>query len=191
MRSRVKPRNPRSALSQQRRNTFRIASTGWRELTAIQRQSFIDNAITPGAAFDLYIKSNINLSLIDLPFITTYTISAAPAAMPFDITSLNDSNFFIVPSSVIVLVPVDCSLLIYATKANSQSVSFTNDSSFSPVISFPAGTDLSAGVDIINEWESRFGEMPPAARVCIKPYVFNTINGSRSVASKVCSNTTE
>lgn len=186
IRSRVSPRNPQSNYQQLRRGEFGFISASWRALTSIQRQTFIDAAITPPAALNLFIQANVNLSLIDEPLIASYVPSSAPAAMPIEITDLSVGSFKIKASGSTTIVPAGTTLLVFATYEKPPTKIFTNPSQFSPVIHYPAGTDLSSPTDISTEWISRFGIQRPNKQICIKSALIDTSNGFRTDTTMNC-----
>lgn len=186
IRTRVSPRNPQTNYQQLRRGEFGYISALWRTLTSVQRQTFIDAATTEPEALKLFIQSNVNLSLIDMPIIDTYTQQTAPDAMPMQINDLNPESFQVSASGAVTTVPADTKLLLYATTDKYPTRIFTNPSEFSPILSWDEGTDLSVLTDVINEWNDRYGVMRINRRICIKQRLINKINGLSGPESIIC-----
>ena len=153
IRTRVSPRNPQTKDQQLRRGEFGYLSAGWRFLTSVQRQTFIDAASTPPAALNLYLQSNVNLTLIEEPTITDYVPSSDPGTMPIDFSTAEPGNLSIIASGSPTTVPAGTKLLIQITYQKAPTRIFTNPSEFSPVISFDEGTDLSTATNVITECE--------------------------------------
>jgi len=180
IRTRVTPRNPQSSYQQLRRGAFGFISATWRNLTDIQRQTFIDAALTPPAALNLYIQSNVNLTLIQEPVINSYTTSPAPDEMIVEIYQLTPTSFKIRATGATTTVPAGHSLLIFATYEKEPTKIFTNPSQFSPIISFPAGTDVSVPTDITAAWQARYGQLREGFKICIKSATIDITNGNRT-----------
>lgn len=186
IRTRVSPRNPQTKYQQLRRGQFGYLSSGWRFLTAPQRQTFIDAAITPPAALNLYLQSNINLTLIEEPTITDYIPSSDPGAMPIEFTQAEPGNLFIKATTGPTTVPAGTKLLVQITYQRPPTRIFTNPSQYSPVISFDEGTDLSSPVNVITEWTARYGVFLPDKRLCLKSALIDKSNGLRGEESINC-----
>ena len=180
IRTRTSPRNPQTSYQQSRRGTFGYTSGGWRNLTPSQRQSFIDAAVTESEALNLFIATNVNLSLIGIPQVNTYVPAATPPLMEIDITYLDFETLEVQAAGLVTVVPSDTTLLITATKANAQTINFFNRSAYSIVIGFGAGFDLSTPANIMPQWNIRYGSMPASCRISIKSTLINHNNGGRS-----------
>src|SRR5215207_1934497 len=70
--TRVSPNNPQTQYQQLRRMDFGFVAASWRELTSLQRQTWVDGAVTEPEAFNLFVASNINLILAGETMITDY-----------------------------------------------------------------------------------------------------------------------
>lgn len=190
IRTRVSPRNPRTNYQQLRRGEFGFISSLWRGLDAVQRQTFIDAASTPRAALNLFIQSNVNLTLIEEPTISSYSAATTPALMPIGIIAVSPAAFLIAAVSGLQIVPTATRLLIYVTFGKALTQVFTNPSQYSPVLSFPAGFDISLPIDIIAEYNTRFGQLPADSLLGLKSVLVSTINGTRG-AEFITSSTSE
>lgn len=180
VRTRVTPRNPRSTYQQLRRGEFGYLSASWRNLTSIERQTFIDAAATPPQALNLFLQSNVNLTLINEPTITTYIPGTEPSTMQIDLVSANNGAVIIQASGGITTVPTGTKVLIQMTYRKPETRIFTNPSQYSPIVSFDEGTDLSIAQNIIAEWQARYGQMQPTGLLGLKANVIDKTNGSRS-----------
>jgi hypothetical protein len=189
IRTRVSPRNPQTNYQQLRRGEFGYISALWRTLTSVQRQTFIDAASTPPAALNLFIQSNVNLSLIEESIIDTYVPSSDPGSMDIEFTQADTTALKIKATGGTTVVPAGTKLLVQVTYLKLPTKIFTNPSQYSPVISFNEGTDLSAPTDILTEWQSRYGIMKADMRLCLKANLIDKSNGLRGADSVNCTNT--
>lgn len=188
VRTRVKPRNIQSNYQQLRRGEFGFISSLWRTLDAVQRQTFIDAAGTLPAALDLFIGSNVNLTLINEPIITDYIPGAVPLSMAIDITSATAVEFNLLATGAITTVPAGNKLLIQATNTRFITGIFLNPSMFSPIVDFDEGEDMSVIHDVITNWNDRYGQLNAGLRICIKSALIDKINGTRGPEIIFCIN---
>lgn len=179
VRTRVTPKNPQSQYQQLRRGAFGYLSAGWRFLTAPQRQSFIDAALTPPAALNLFLQANINLTLIEVPTITDYVPSADPGTMQIEFDTADPTVMLIKATGATTIVPAGTKLLLQVTYQKAPTKIFTNPSQYSPVISFDEGTDLSIPTDILSAWQVRYGQITVGKRLCLSSAVIDKSNGRR------------
>jgi len=177
VRTRVSPRNPQSTYQQLRRGEFGFLSATWRSLTSVQRQTFIDAASTPPAALNLYLQSNVNLTLIEEPIITTYIPSATPDEMEIEIIDATPSTLTFRAVGAVTTVPTGTKLLFYSTNTKPQSRIFTNPSEYSPIVSFDEGTDLSTATDVISNFNARFGQLTADKLLGFKVRLIDKSNG--------------
>jgi len=186
IRTRVSPRNPQSQYQQLRRGEFAYLSAGWRNLTTLQRQSFIDAAGTPGQGFNLYLSANINATLIEEPLITDYVASAVPGTMTVEFQTVSPEEMPIIATGGTTTVPAGTRLLVQVTYPKLPTKIFTNPSQYSPVLSIDEGTDLSTPMDIITQWQNRYGQLPLNRRICLKCNLIKKSNGLRGADSINC-----
>lgn len=189
VRTRVSPRNPQTQYQQLRRGEFGYLSASWRNLTPAQRQTFIDAASTPPAALNLFLQANVNLTLIEEPTIDSYTVTSDPGTMPISFVDASPTSILIKASGSPTTVPAGTKLLLQVTYLKAPTKIFTNPSQYSPVISFDEGTDLSAPVDILTEWQARYGVLVPDKRFCLKSALIDKSNGLRGADSVNCTTT--
>lgn len=189
IRTRVSPRNPQTTFQQLRRGEFGYISALWRTLTSVQRQTFIDAAGTPPAALNLFIQSNVNLSLIEQPIISTYVATAAPSSMNIIIDEFTPTTLLIKATGGTTTVPAGCVLLVQMTSLRGTSQIFTNPSMYTPIAAFDEGTILSSNTNILTDWQNRFGIMSIDKRSCLKSAVIKKSNGTRSIENINCINT--
>lgn len=186
IRTRVSPRNPQSNYQQLRRGEFGFLSAGWRYLSSIERQSFIDNAPSPGAGLNFYLQANVNLTLINQPIITTYVPSSDPGSMTVEFVEATPDILTVQATGGTTVVPAGTKLLVQVTFQKQPQKIFTNPSMYSPVLSFDEGTDLSIATDILTEWQARYGVLSPDKRVCLKANLINKSNGRRGADQVNC-----
>ena len=188
IRTRVSPRNPQTKYQQLRRGEFAFLSAGWRFLTSAQRQTFIDAAGTPPGALNLYLQSNINLTLIEEPVITDYIPSSDPGDMEIQFDDVSPTSMTIKATDAPTIVPAGTKLLLQITFQKAPTKIFTNPSQYSPVISFDEGTDLSVPVDILSAWTARYGVLLPDKLLCLKSALIDKTNGLRGAELINCTN---
>jgi hypothetical protein len=186
LRGLAKPRNPQTQLQQLRRGDFRFMSSSWRNLTSIQQATWISAAGTIPEALRLFIGSNINLILVGIPAITSYSPQTTPVTFPVQIDSLSPIAFEITASGATTTVPADNSLLIYATDDARQTDTYINPSQYTPIKTFVTGTDMTASHDLIINWFHQYGIMHLSRRICLKSVLINTISGQRGTESIIC-----
>lgn len=189
IRTRVSPRNPQSTYQQLRRGEFANISSTWRTLSTMQRQSFIDAAVTEPEALNLFISTNVNLSLIDEDIVSEYLPFSAPGSLSISIISITPAEFIIQATGSPSIVPADTKMLLYATTDKPPTRIFTNPSEFSPILSFDEGTDLSLLTNVINAWNLRFGVLRADRQICIKTVLIDKRNGQRGAEAIICSPT--
>lgn len=186
LRSRVSPSNPQSYYQQLRRGMFAYLTESWRFLSEIERSSWV-SLLNPGISpFNLFVQSNINLSLLNLPPISTYVEVSQPVAFPLAISELSPPSFSVLASTGLSIVPAGRQLLIFATSEKEQSQIFTNPSMYSPIVAFGPGTDMALAQSIASAWVERFGQFTSAKRICIKSVLIAQSSGQRSTDSIVC-----
>lgn len=186
IRTRVIPRNPRTQLQQLRRGEFGFITQTWRTLTPTQRATWIDAAPPGMQGINFYVQSNVNLIISGSTPTDTFTPGATPIDFPLVIASLAPPVFTIVASTPANIVPAGFNLVLSATPERPQSQLFTNDSSFSVLTSFASGSDFSAPDNIAFYWNQRFGDFTSHARISIKTFLINGVNGSRGPISESC-----
>ena len=186
IRTRVSPRNLQSTYQQLRRGEFAFLQQSWRNLSDYDRQTWIDNAPDGLQGINFYLSCNINLTLINQAVAPAYEPAAVPAIFELQINNLGDGIFTISAAGGLSVVPDNTYLLLQATYEKLPTKIFTNPSQFSPIISFPPGTDLSTPVDISADWISRYGQFTTGKRICLKSNLVNQVNGLRSGDFIVC-----
>ncbi len=186
IRTRVSPRNPQTYYSQLRRGEFAFLQEGWRYLSSTDRQTWIDNAPAGVSGINFYLSSNINLTLIELAPVAAYETATTPDAFEISILTIGSGIFTIEASGTTTTVPPGQSLLLQATAEKAPTKIFTNPSQYSPIITFPTGTDLSSPIDIASAWIDRYGQFTTDKRICLKTNLISTVNGSRSEDFIIC-----
>lgn len=188
IRTRVSPQNPQTEYQQLRRGEFGYIAQRWRTLTSTEQMTWITAAGSIPQAVRLFIQVNVNLSLIEIPIISSYTAGPLPDPFPLDIITLDGIVFEVQAPVAPYIVPAGTTLLLFATYEKKQTKIFTNPSEFSPIASFPAGTDFTGPIDILALWEARYGVIHNNLRLCIKTVVIDNTNGARSADSIQCVN---
>lgn len=191
VRTRVSPRNPQSTFQQLRRGEFGFLSASWRGLSPVDRQTFIDNAASPGAALNLFLQANVNLTLVEEPTITTYVPSTDPGTMQIEFDTAETGSLTVKATGSPQVVPAGTKLLLQVTYQKAPTKIFSNPSQYSPVISFDEGTDLTLPVSILTEWQTRYGVMLPEKRFCLSSALIDKSNGHRGATLINCTTVTE
>lgn len=189
LRGLTKPRNPQTQLQQLRRGDFGFLSASWRNLTSTEQATWISAAGTVQSALRLFIGSNVNLTIIEIPIITSYSAQATPVTFPVQIDSLSPVQFEISAASGTTVVPADCRLLIYSTPDDRPTDNYINPSQYTPIKWFDEGTDMSTMRDIIIQWFQQYGIMHLSRRICLKSVLINKLSGQRGAESIICGTT--
>lgn len=185
--TRVVPGNPQTNWQQLRRGWFGYISALWRTLTAPEKDTWVAAAGTEPGGFLLFVQRNINRQLIELDPITSLPASTQPPPMGMEISGYGSNFIEVVASGGITTVPPGHSLLFFATQEKPGQRIFTNPSEFSPIIIWPASTDLSAPVDVTTEYNARYGiEITGTGQTCIKSVLIHEDSGHRGIESVVC-----
>lgn len=180
------PRNPQTQLQQLRRGDFRFLAAGWRNLTSLEKQTWIDATDTVPEALRLYIGNNINLILVGIPIVSSYIPGGPPGSFPLQINSLQPTTFVIQAADEPTIVPDGQRLLLYATADKFPTRLFNNRSEYEPIEFFLPGEDLATPTDVITAWTSKYGVLRINRRICIKSVLIDESNGNRGEESIVC-----
>jgi len=181
-----KPRNPQTQYQQLRRGDFGFLAASYRSLTSAEQQTWIDNAPSGQSAFNFFIESNVNLILIGEPTITSYIPTSVPADMPITPVDITPTIFTIQASGPTTTVPTGTALAVFTTSQKLPSRLFTNPSEYSPILTLPAGTDLSTPADILSSYITRFGQIDTDKLICVKSALIDIANGNRTDTSPSC-----
>lgn len=190
IRTRVTPRNPRSYYQQLRRGEFGYITSLWRTLTSAERQTWLSLAGSPGPAFNAFVHTNVNLSLLNIaPVKEWQSHSPGTAPIPTVIQS-TPSAFLVSATDPGYTLSADTSLIVHATYQREPQQVFNNKSMFSPIATFPSPFSPGTPFDILPQWKDRFGDFLPNKRQCIYFSVVSQINGSRNDSIIACSEST-
>ena len=181
-----KPRNPQTQLQQLRRGRFGYLSESWRSLSSAEKETWIDVAGTNPAALRYFIGNNINLTLIEVPAVTSYTEADKPNPFPLFIYSATTTSLLITAADEGSVVPAGFKLLVFATTDKQEPKEFTNPSEYSPVAYFDEGQSFYLPVDIIAQWRALYGQLRNARRICIKTALISKTNGNRADSEPSC-----
>lgn len=169
-----------------RRGVFSSITSIWKTMSDADRLTFSAAAGSPSGGLRLFLVSNINLSLVSEPLISAFVSSAAPPVMPVQIDLLTLSDFIITASGPLVTVPAGHSLLIFSTECRAPGQIFNSPKDFFPILSIPAGTDMSLPFNIIAAWNNWFGRLIAGRQLCIKSALIAAVNGLRTDSAAVC-----
>jgi hypothetical protein len=186
IRTRVSPRNPQTYYQQLRRGEFGYITQLWRGLTQPERDTWIAGAPSGMSGINFFVQCNVNLTLIEQSLISSFVGGTTPSAFPMTIAALGGGIFTIQASGAVTTVPAGLSVLVFATYEKAPSKIFTNPSQYTPVITYPPATDLSAPVSISAEWINRYGQFTSDQRICIKSVAIEHVSGFRSADTVYC-----
>ncbi len=166
--------------TQLRRGIYGYLAGSWRNLTPTQKQTWVDNSGSFPSTLNFFINVNINLILINLPAITTFTPAAAPGMMQVDFIESTPATMGAQVTSGVSIVPAGTKMLFYATMERRPTQLFDNPSMYQPIAVYPSGTDFSTPVNFLNPWTNHYGVNRLDKRICIKNVLINQSNGIRS-----------
>lgn len=181
-----RPKNPQTQLQQLRRGNFRLLASSWRFLTLTQQNTWSSYAGSIPEGLRLFIGNNINLILVGMTIINSYSASSLPVNFPIAIVELTITTFTFQASGTPTVVPANQRLLVYATSDKQPTLLFNNPSNYTPITFFNAGTDLSSPMDLFAAWTAHYGVMRNIRRVCIKTVLISTLNGDRGGEEFAC-----
>lgn len=127
-----------------------------------------------------YLALNVNLTLINEPTVATFVNSAVPAPMQIQIAIPSPGTITVQAIGAITTVPTGMKLLLQVSAGRPPSVTFLNNSMYSPVSVFDEGADLSMPVDISADWSDRYGILNPNLFLGLRANVIKKSNGLRS-----------
>lgn len=186
LRSHSSPRNPRSSFQQFRRQCLALFASSWRTLSNTERDTFIAAAPEPGGGFNLFCGCNTNLFLIGLSPLTTFPGGSAGPVMPVEVATYTVGTLEFKCTGPVTTVPAGFTLLLNITFEQPDSIYFFSPSDFSPISTFPSGTDLSIPTNVTADWEDRFSSMQPGKRLCMYSSLINESNGLRTDSISTC-----
>lgn len=177
LRSLPLPRNPRSSFQQQQRQQFRYYVALWRALTDAQRSSWNDNAPPGTSGFNNFASSQLVLNSSALPEQLEYSAAAPPTPLALAITTIGNSGMTVAAPSAPAIVPTGSSLTFYCSAVHPPSINNPPTNAYSPIKTFPAGTDVGSLQSIFLEYTSRYGPIPDTGRLCWFSRSVANING--------------
>lgn len=189
VRTKVTPVNPQTSEQQAVRNRLAILSAGWRGLTQAQRDSWINAApsfpytdifgnvkILSGNALYVALNTNLlntgNLVIQTAPTpqaisnlgIDSLTAAAGTPALSLDLTQ--------------AAVPSGHSMVVQATPLIPQGISFVKNRFRQIVVK----TGLSSSpIDLLSDWNSRFGSLVASQQVFVRCYLVNDTSGQAGI----------
>lgn len=188
VRNKTTPSNPQTSYQQAQRQQLGSLSAQWRGLTQAQRQGWIDAApqfpITDAfgdvkilAGNALYIQLNKNLLNAGAA-----TISDAPNAVSIPSIAISaltatagtpSATFTIDPTTI----PTGYDLFAKATPMISPGISFVKNK-----LRFLGTETATAGsVDILNDWQARFGTLVEGQRLSVTAFLVSSSTGQAGV----------
>jgi hypothetical protein len=180
LRTRVIPRNPQVIKQQTSRNALAAPSAVWRSLSGSDQTSWRDAATPTVKGFHLFVSSNKNIQLLDLPALTTYEDSAYPDSMSLSISLPKWNEFLIDINGLSGNVPSGQSILIAATRQKQPGQMFFSPTSFIPIHEIEEGGDLTSPFDMAGSYGSAITALKPGYTVAFQISLINYLNGLRS-----------
>lgn len=196
----TKPTNPQTALQSVARNNFADISQAYRELSAVERQSYenmrefyktqdsVGNTITPTAS-QLFARVNGNLlqnGIINMSGLKTICPApqsfVSPATM-VPIADISDAELFVdtVFGGGSADVPVQCRLVISATGSISAGIKNVPKSAFKR-FAFINDNDTTTTKNLFTQFVAVFGAPVVGTSVRIRAILVNEISGQTSSA---------
>jgi len=184
-RTKVTPANPNTTAQALVRGQFTGVSQAWRGLTQPQRQGWFTLATqvtrtnifgdsVPLTAFNLFMRLNRNLQAIGIATLTNAPTLAAVTSLTTlsVIGDVGDNN--VVVTFAPTPVPASHSLLIRSTGPVSAGIKFVK-SQFRQIVVAPAASGT--GLDITNEYVTRFGTLVAGQSIYFEAFLVNTLTG--------------
>lgn len=185
LRTRVVPRNPQVIKQQTSRNNLATPSSAWRSLSDSDRTSWRTAATPTVKGFHLFVSSNKNIQLLDLPALTTYTDNPSPDAMTLELFDATWPHLIISINGLAGSVPADTSIIVAATRQKQPGQNFFSPTSFIPILEIEAGGSLSAPYELNAPYGSVISSLQQNMTVGVEISLISTINGLRSEKTRI------
>ncbi len=192
VRKKTVPRNANTASQKVVRKNFSIYTRKWAELSNEQRNKWNQKACEVSAKPDrfglsgkinglnLYMKCNLNLSLLDTPTELYEPARELPKPTPYiERVSLTKSDIIVELSEN---VPADHTVIIRATPLNAGKS--TDPNRLCQVGAIPGGGQTA---DITEKFRARFGELTSRKKVQVQVYAVHNKSGYASTRREALS----
>lgn len=191
IRNKTTPVNPQTPYQQAQRQMLGSLSAQWRSLTTAQRQGWIDAApnfpVTDAFGDTIILAGNalfiaLNKNLINAgeeSIDSAPTPEQTPTLAISDLTAAAGTpalSFTIDPSTA----PANHVLFVKATPGLSPGINFVKNR----LRFIGLGTISSGSVDILTEWQDRFGTLVAGQRISVVAYFVNSATGQAGVPVK-------
>jgi hypothetical protein len=181
VRTRVSPRNPRSAFQQLRRSDWSFAALSWLTLSPTEITSWNDNAPAGQTGSSFYLATNAMIQTAGKPLLREFL---APGAQ----TTQNNTFDTLTPGSVITGKLTNDAVLdgstccnVFCTRPLSGGTSFISPSDYVLIKSLQPGAATGSPIEITAEYLDRFVELQIGQLVGIKYYTINWEKGGQDV----------
>lgn len=189
MRNRTTPINGRTTRQVSVRGALASIASGWRGLTEVQRQSWIDGA--PNYPYtnrlgqpsqytgqQLYMKLNQSLGQVGAGPIVTCPLPVGLENSNLDSVVFDDSPTF--DFTWAGSLGATNSLQVFCSGPVSNGVMRINSTSLKLVGTYPAD-DSATGINIMPEYETLFGEPVAGTKVFVRIEIVSLLTGQREV----------
>jgi len=180
VRTKVSPRNPASAKQQFVRGNYSWERLIWPLLTQLQRDSWINNSPVDVQGSSFFVSQNQKIASSGQPLINEFTSGTPTAIITPTFDQLDTANFIIGPSTIIVTLPANTYLNIFATRPLSPGQQFISPSDYIFIVQAVPGAATDSPIDITTKYFERFPELPEFYLIGLKYYTINVVNGYSS-----------
>jgi len=177
LRTRVKPRNPRSAYQQLNRSNIGYLSRLWAELTQTQRDTWLAPVSGYPNGLDRFVAVNSRVWQLGQPAVTTSPSSFNTTDVEQQFVSLTSSTFTLQLLTGTYVLPSNVYLIIMATRPLSAGATFIGARWRTFTAAIPPATDLGTAYSIESEYVARHGAKSAGKLIGIQYYLLNASTG--------------
>jgi len=180
MRTKVKPRNPRSPGQQRTRGLCGFTRQQWNFITAPQRDTWNDNAPPDQTGISFYQATQQKISLTGEPVIAEFDPAGLDTTPEISFVGLTPSVFVLAFPDIVGVLPADTWLNVYVTPQLSAGTSFITRTQYRHLQSFSPGTDIETNVDIYARYIDVYGVPVETSIIGVKALLINSAGGLAS-----------
>jgi hypothetical protein len=181
VRTKVSPRNPRTARQQMRRSEWSFAALSWLTFNAAEIASWNDNAppLSSGVAF--FLETNAKIQTAGQPLLRTYTPGTVTATAAANFNTLTAGSIILNDLSLLQKIQDNEFLNIFMTRNLPGSTTFLSPSDYVLIETLPPFTSTDAPVDVTVAYSLRFPSLGSGERVGLRFYIVNVATGVSSL----------
>lgn len=188
VRNKVTPVNPQTSHQQAQRQMLGSLSAQWRQLTQAQRDGWIDAApnfpITDAFGDTLILSGNALFIALNKNLLNAGSSSIDSAPTPEETPTVAISNLSAAAGTPALSFDIDPTtapanhvLFVKATPGLSPGINFVKNR----LRFIGLGTITTGSVDILTEWQDRFGTLVAGQRISVTAYFVNNVTGQAGV----------